>query len=136
MADTGKLIVQARAGRGAVPVVGAVVTVYCPDSQEPCLSVRTDMSGSTEELILPAPNRDGMSNEQAPPYTAYKVDIDHPDYRPVTVLDVAVFSGITTRLPVTMIPPRSLAELNKRVIITTPETGPTGSSSIGGEENA
>lgn len=132
---TGILIVRTRAGRGAVPVVGAVVEIFAPDTDSPIASVRTDLSGSTDEIPLPAPDRTDMSNTLAPPFTQYRVDIDHPDYRPVTVRDVAVFSDITTVLPVTMVPPRSLEELNKRIYISSAETGPNGSSPIGSEVN-
>lgn len=132
---TGILIVRTRAGRGAVPVVGAVVNIFASDSDSPVASVRTDLSGSTDEIPLPAPDRGDMSNSLSPPFTNYRVDIDHPDYRPVTVRGVSVFSDITTVLPVSMVPPRSLEELNKRIIIDSTETGPTGSSPIGSEVN-
>lgn len=128
--STGNLIVQTRAARGAVPVVGAAVTIFCPDASgtlQPCVSVRTNTSGSTESIELEAPSLENMDSEEVPPHADYRVDIDHPDYRPVTITDVSVFSGVTTTLPVTMIPPRTLGELNKRIVIRSPETGPSGS---------
>uniref|UniRef100_UPI00373521D8 hypothetical protein n=1 Tax=Butyricicoccus sp. TaxID=2049021 RepID=UPI00373521D8 len=67
------------------------------------------------------------SPEAVPPFATYRVDIDHPDYRPVTVLDVAMFSGIPTTLPVVMTPPRSVEEQRKKLIINSAELGPTGS---------
>uniref|UniRef100_UPI003735B157 spore cortex-lytic protein n=1 Tax=Butyricicoccus sp. TaxID=2049021 RepID=UPI003735B157 len=106
---TGTLIVQTRAARGALPVVGATVTVYCPDANgvlQPCITERTDMSGSTPPIELETPSLENTSPEAVPPFATYRVDIDHPDYRPVTVLDVAMFSGIPTTLPVVMTPPR------------------------------
>lgn len=127
---TGKLIVQTRAARGAVPVMGAAVTVYCPDDtnvMQPCVTVRTDTSGSTEAIELEAPSLANMDVQEVPPFASFRVDIDHPDYRPVTVTDVPVYAGITTTLPVTMIPPSSLTELNQRITIRNPKTGPTGS---------
>ena len=130
---TGILIVRTRAGRGAVPVVGASVDIFSPDTDSPIASVRTDLSGSTDEIPLFAPDRGDMSNSLAPPFANYRVDIRHPDYRPVTVRDAAVFADITTVLPVTMVPPRSLDELNKPIIISATETGPNGSSPIGSE---
>lgn len=129
---TGKLIVQTRAARGAMPVVGAAVTIFCPDASgtpQPCVSTRTNTSGSTEAIELEAPSLENVDPDSVPPFAAYRVDIDHPDYRPVTVTDVAVFSNILTTMPVTMVPPRSIEELNKRIVIRSPETGPSGSGS-------
>lgn len=127
---TGKLIVQTRAARGAVPVIGAAITVYCPGENnilQPCVTVRTNTSGSTETIELDTPSLGNMDMSQVPPVASYRVDIDHPDYRPVTVTDVPVYTGITTTLPVTMIPPTSIEELNQRITIRNPKTGPTGS---------
>ena len=125
---TGTLIVQTRAARGAVPVAGALVTIFCPDNdQTPCVSIRTDSSGATAPIALEAPSLADQDAETAPPYASYRVNIDHPDYRPVTVLDTAIFSGITTVLPVAMIPPRSVDELRKTIVINSTETGPSGS---------
>ncbi|MDO4173899.1 MAG: hypothetical protein Q4D42_03965 [Eubacteriales bacterium] len=130
--STGKLVVQTRAARGAMPVAGALVTIFCPDTAgnlQPCVTTRTNTSGSTEPIELDAPSLVGVDPDSAPPFAAYRVDVDHPDYRPVTVTDVAVFSDILTTMPVTMVPPRSLQELNERIIIRSPETGPSGSGS-------
>lgn len=126
----GKLIVQTRAARDAIPVIGATVTVYCPDGDnilQPCVTVRTNTSGFTEPIELEAPSLANMDMQEVPPVAFFRVDVDHPDYRPVTVTDVPVYAGITTTLPVTMIPPSSLEELNQRIIIRNPKTGPTGS---------
>ena len=127
---TGTLIVQTRAARGALPVVGATVTVYCPDANgvlQPCITERTDMSGSTPPIQLETPSLENASPEAVPPFATYRVDIDHPDYRPVTVLDVAMFSDIPTTPPVVMVPPRSVDEQRKKLIINSAELGPTGS---------
>lgn len=123
-----ELIVQTRAARGAVPVAGAQITVFCADNdQTPCASVRTDSSGSTAPIALEAPALTEHDAETAPPFASYRVSIDHPDYRPVTVLDVAIFADLTTVLPVAMIPPRSIEELRKSIIIDSTEKGPSGS---------
>lgn len=127
---TGNLIVQTRAARGAIPVVGAAVTVYCNDVNglaQPCVTEKTDMSGSTPVIQLETPTLAGADATQTPPYSTYRVDIDHPDYRPITVLDVALFSGITTTLPVTMTSPLSVEEQRQKIIINSSELGPTGS---------
>ena len=58
-----------------------------------------------------------MSN----PYLAYSVRVTHPDYSDVRVDNVSIFPGITSVLPVSLIP-ASLGE-NTTVQI---ETGPSG----------
>ena len=77
---TGTLIVQTRAARGAVPVAGAQITVFCADNnQTPCVSVRTDSSGSTVPIALEAPALTKHDAETAPPFASYRVSIDHQD---------------------------------------------------------
>lgn len=127
--STGNLIIQTRAADDALPVTDAAVTVYMSDADgmlQPAADARTDRSGSSPVLPLSAP-APGTDVQQIPPYALYRVDISHPGYRPVTVLDVAVFSGITTNLPITMVPPRTPEEQTKRIIINSAESGPTGS---------
>lgn len=126
----GKLIVQTRAARGAVPVIGARVTVYCSEGDNvlrPCVTVYTNTSGFTEPIELEAPSLANMDMQEIPPVAFFRVDVDHPDYRPVTVTDVPIYAGITTTLPVAMIPPSSLDELTQRIVIRNPKTGPSGS---------
>ncbi len=121
---TGNLIVHTRAARGAVPVSGAAVTVYGGDEIG---IARTDQNGSTPPIELEAPSLEGVSPETVPPFAVYRVDIAHPDFRPVTVTNLAVFSGIVTSLPVDMVPPRTAAEQTQPILINSAETGPTGS---------
>ncbi|MDO5783945.1 MAG: hypothetical protein Q4P20_02650 [Eubacteriales bacterium] len=129
---TGHLIVQTRTARGAQPVAGASVTVFQLDENNKLRTLtteRTNMSGSTPPITLDAPSLENVSPEAVPPFASYGVNIDHPDFRPVTVSDISIYSGVTTAVPVDMVPPRSLAELNDRIFIQSPETGPSGSGS-------
>ncbi|HIV67905.1 MAG TPA: hypothetical protein IAA32_03450 [Candidatus Butyricicoccus stercorigallinarum] len=128
--STGTLIVQTRAARGALPVAGAAITVYCPDTggvPQPCVSERTGLSGATVPIRLSASSLAGTSPEAVPPFAAYRVDIDHPDYRPMTVRGVAIFSDLTTTLPVLLTPPLTVGEQSERIVVDSAETGPTGS---------
>lgn len=129
---TGNLIIQTRTARGARPVPGAAVTVFQLDENNKLRTVvteRTDISGSTPLIPLQTPSLEDISPEAVPPFATYGINIDHPDFRPVTVSDLSVYSGVTTSVPVSMVPPRSLAELNERIFIQSPETGPSGSGS-------
>ena len=130
--STGTLIVQTRTARGARPVAGAAVTVFEFDlnhALKVVTNTRTNISGTTPPIPLEAPSLDGTSPEAVPPFASYGINIDHPDFRPVTVSDISIYSGVTTAVPVDMIPPRSLAELNDRIFIQSSETGPSGSGS-------
>lgn len=126
----GHLIVNTRAARNAVPVPGASITVYCVDDNgimRPCQQERTDLNGQTPSIRLEAPSLEGTSPNETPPFATYRVDVEHPDFRPVTATDVAIFSGVTTSLPVNMVPPRTVSEQTQHIIISAPQTGPTGS---------
>lgn len=128
--STGNLIVQTRAANDAIPVVDATITVYATDSDgipRPVITKKTDISGSTPMMELSTPSLNNTTSQEIPPFAVYRIDIDHPDYLPVTVLDVAVFSDITTTLPITMTPPHSQDGKQKRIIIDSTELGPTGS---------
>lgn len=130
--STGTLIVQTRTARGAQPVAGALITVFQLDADHTLRTIvteRTNMSGSTPPIPLDAPSLENVSPEAVPPFASYGVNIDHPDFRPVTVSDISIYSGITTAVPVSMVPPRSPAELNDRIFIQSPATGPSGSGS-------
>ncbi len=131
MPDSGFLVIRASAARDAVPVIGASVTVCPMDDGSRCIRVRTDMSGRTEQIELDAPSLDGMSPAQSPPYASYRVDIDHPEYRPVTVNNVPIFAGVTSTLPVILTPPRTVEQQTQRIIINSGETGPSGSGTEG-----
>lgn len=121
---TGNLLVRVSAAQQAYPVPGAMVSVFAADdvSGMPLATSVTDQSGQSTLFILPAPSTassesPGLSN----PYRAYTVRITHPDYSDVRVENVSIFPGITSVLPVSLIP-SSLGE-NTTVQI---ETGPSG----------
>lgn len=127
----GFLVIRTSAARGAVPVIGATVTVCPMDDGLNCIRVRTDLSGKTEQIELDAPSLEGISPEQSPPYASYRVDIDHPEFRPVTVNGVPIFAGVTSTLPVILTPPRTVEQQTQRIIINSGETGPSGSGTEG-----
>lgn len=128
---TGRLIVQTRTAGGASPVIDAAVTVYCTNedkSLRTCATERTNLNGSTGIISLDTPSLAQADPNLAPPFATYRVDIDHPNYRPVTVLDVTLFSDITTSLPVLMLPLEAGGSGDRReIVINSTETGPSGS---------
>lgn len=134
MAENGTLIVRVTTARSALPVEGAVISVVCPpgspEGQEiPCRQVVTDRSGQSEPISLPAPSSEGSTNpeEASGSYYSYIVQVEHPGYRPMTILNVSSFSGIDSTLPVTMIPIQSEEEAVEPIVIDIREIGPSGS---------
>lgn len=106
-AGTGYLIVQVSTATGAIPLPGALVTVrdYDPESEDEIgnviTSVRTDRSGRTPKLALPAPSR---TLSQAPgssvlPYALYSIDVQTDRYFENYFASVPIFDGIVAVQP-------------------------------------
>jgi len=106
-AGTGYLIVQVSTAGGAIPLPGALVTVrdYDPESQSEVgnviASMRTDRSGRTQRLALPAPSR---ALSQAPgsailPYALYSIDVKTDRYFENYFASVPIFDGIVAVQP-------------------------------------
>ena len=126
---TGNLLVRVSAAQQAFPVPGAMVSVFAADDSSgiPLATSQTDQSGQSTLFILPAPfaassESPGLSN----PYRAYTVRITHPNYSDVRVENVSIFPGITSVLPVSLIP-ASLGE-NTTVQVETDPSGAGGAN--------
>jgi len=94
---TGYLKVQTVSAEGAFPVVGAAVIVTDSDGGS-VASLRTDRSGLTETLALPAPSRllsQSPENGGIIPYSTYTVQISRDGFYPVDDYSVPIFDGIT-----------------------------------------
>jgi len=106
----GKLVIQTTTAREALPVVGATVTVSQTGQEAgvpPTLlhSVSTDRSGRTPVFDLPAPPRAAsMQTGGDKPYARYTVQVEHPDFQPVSIVDVTIFDGVVSTLPVFLVP--------------------------------
>lgn len=106
----GKLIIQTTTARDTLPVEGTQVTVSRPSGQTgvpPTLlySAQTDRSGRTPVFDLEAPPRaDSMQPGGKAPYARYNVHVSHPGFQPVDIVDVTVFDGIASTLPVFLVP--------------------------------
>jgi hypothetical protein len=106
-AGTGYLIVQVSTASGAIPLSGAIVTVrdYDPESEPErgnvIASMRTDRSGKTQKLALPAPER---TLSQSPgsavlPYALYSIDVKADRYFENYFASVPIFDGIVAVQP-------------------------------------
>ena len=118
----GYLKVQAITAEGAFPVEGATVLVSDGLTGQSVASLRTDSSGFTELLALPAPSRElSQTPASALPYSTYTVQVIKEGYNGVSGLTVPVFDGITAiqranLIPLSMYPPRQPGDL----IVETP----------------
>lgn len=113
MADTPKdsamLRVLVSTALGAIPLADAAVTVSTTadkDGMRSLLySVRTDQGGMTPPMLLATPP---LSNSLAPdsgmPYSLYTVEATKDGYTPLTALQIAMFPGIATVLPIALTP--------------------------------
>ena len=106
--ETGTLQVKTFASDRAYAVPSARIMVFLPlDSGNVTLyDGITDISGSSERIILPAPPRSLSSspdNGRALPYSVYTVYVEHPSFVRALFNNVPVFSGIESVQPVQML---------------------------------
>jgi hypothetical protein len=84
----------------------------------------TDISGSSERIVLPAPPRSLSSspnNGNVLPYSAYTLYIEHPSFVRSLFNNVPVFSGIESVQPVQML--AKVAGMNEPDPIIVNESG-------------
>lgn len=106
---TGGLQVRVSSGTGAFPIENAVVLISPMDKtgveNGVIKSLRTDESGLTETVSLPAKPRELSENPgNIDPYNSYNVEIRKEGYYPVVAMNVPVFEGVNATLPVTLVP--------------------------------
>jgi hypothetical protein len=103
----GYLIVRVSTALGAIPLEDALVTIRGAEQErsDVIYSLRTNSSGITEKVSLPAPN---IKETEAPgyprPYALYNVDVSKSGYLPLRLESVAIFDSVTSIQPAVMIP--------------------------------
>lgn len=108
MEEYGIMIVRTTTASGAYPVAGVNVSISGASDvgHDTRISILSDESGVTQPILLPAPPRalslSPDSAEEA--FSRYDVEIYKEGYYRKKLYDVAVFSGITSVLPINMIP--------------------------------
>lgn len=122
--STGELRIGATTNNQLSPIAGATVTVSSVNQEgkaEVIDSSVTDSSGNTVTFTLPAPS---ASFSQEPtvllPFAIYQVSVSHPDFYEFIAENVQVFGGITTQLPVTLIPLPELSNGERTDIVVIP----------------
>lgn len=122
----GYLTINVLTGNGAIPLEGAVVTVSSTDGTvlegsggnvmpgDAFITVRTDRSGSTPRLVLPAPRASlSMSPTDIIPFARYDISVMLDGYEQQYFFGAPVFDGITSIQPVLMKPlPENARENN------------------------
>jgi peptidoglycan hydrolase-like protein with peptidoglycan-binding domain len=119
--STGRLKVRITTA-GLVPVENATVRISSAATPSTVLEeLTTNASGLTDEVELPAPSIDySLTPSAEQPYSEYTINVNSPNFMPVTVQNAEIFPNITaiqeatlsTRAPeegeVYVIPPHTL----------------------------
>lgn len=105
--ETGYLVVAVRTAGASIPIEGAEVRVYTGGDNVSLLrTLKTDRSGRTEIIALPAPP---FAASQRPdsaeiPYSQYIIETDYPGYYSVQNIDAPIYPGITSIQNVSLVP--------------------------------
>lgn len=122
MEQKGRLIAQVFTARQAIPIEGVSVSIMTDvaegsdEQMRELLAFRkTDRSGKTEPVELPAPDVDlTLAPSQQQGFSVYDVRLDHPDYYSVLVENVQVFAGVESIQPMEMIPLEEYSDPSQR----------------------
>ena len=118
----GTLIFQVTGGQGAFPVPNAIVTLskVLRDNLSLSITIRTDESGKTEPISLPAPDRKlSQSPNNGVVYAAYDAKVTATGFLPTEIRNLPVFDGVTTIQPVNLTadfgqPPNATDEIDDK----------------------
>lgn len=113
MACNTTLVFQLYTAREALPVAGARVTLYDPETRA-ARTLTTDASGKTVPVCLEAPQKAlSLSPDSSElPYRVYDARISAPGYCPVTVEDIQIFAQTEALEKIALCP---IPEANERV---------------------
>ena len=127
MPGRGYLIVSVRAGEGAIPLEGALVTLRGGDATEgdAIASFITDQSGNTPRITLPAPPRiNSESPNGGKPYATYSADISLDGYFTNLYTNIPIFDTITSVQTAYLIPlPEDGSSRTEEVLLFDARTG-------------
>lgn len=107
MPSTGTIQFRVFTAEGTIPVEQATVAVQQQDPPGRLLGLlTTDLSGLTPVLTLDAPDLalSQSPEDQVRPWTGLTVQVEHPDYQPVTLEGIQLFPGIRTIQNVPLLP--------------------------------
>ena len=110
MADQsyGRLVINTYTGSGAIPVPSATVRIRGSDESNRFIeySVLTDEDGISPTVNLPAPDISYSltQNPSESPFSSYDIEIMKDGYYTKRIFTIPIFSGVTSILPVSMLP--------------------------------
>lgn len=112
--NLGMLRIKTFLAEGAIPLQGVNVLIESSEDDGKAIkySRSTDRDGLTEEIRLPAPSK-SLSLSPDPssrPYSVYNVTASKNGYYTKRITGVPIFSGISSVLPINMIPESSDGE--------------------------
>ena len=122
-ADTpylGQLQINVTSSLGLIPIQDATVTIsYTGVPDMAVEQLRTDSSGQTEVIELPAPPLEySMEPEQAnQPYSEYNIQVDAPGYESVMVSGTEILPDVTALQPIQMTPLETAPSDEEEVLV-------------------
>ncbi len=110
--DIGFLVVNARTANGSLPIENAIVNIYENKKDEGVMAngyllytLKTNSLGQTEKIALPAKSSSlSLTPGNERPFYSYNVFVSKEGYFDSDVINAPVFQGITSILPVNLIP--------------------------------
>lgn len=117
---SGTLKISVVSSLGMVPVENATVTIsYTGDPETPLYVLKTDSSGQTPVINLPAPPLELslQPENELQPYSEYNIEVTADDYEPVLVSGSEILADEFSLQPVRMNPLAASDEEEKVVII-------------------
>lgn len=105
----GYVIVNVTTARGAIPLEGATVRIFNyengDDNGSLIISTKTNSSGRTDRIPLPAPPR---ASSQSPgngrSYSTYNIDAQYDGFYNQYYINVPIFDGVTAIQNVDLVP--------------------------------
>ena len=102
----GTVIVVVTSGRGSVPVSQALVTVSRTGERETLATLRTNESGQTTPLSLPAPKRilsESPAEQGESVFSLYDIAVTADGFVPERLHGVPVFDGVVSLQPMQLL---------------------------------
>ena len=124
LTSKGTLQVQAVLAQGGFPIENATVTIYNEIEPYNVIKVlKTDKSGSTETLTLPAPPKEYSFHPDCDkiPYSTYSIQVDYNGFYTNVYKNVQVFPDNLTINTANMIPlPKNMEGVNTMKVYVIP----------------
>lgn len=125
----GKLVIRVTGGNGAFPIEGAVVNISGRNGNEEgtgiIYSLRTDESGLTETVVLPAPSGSISLSPGSgiQPYSVYDITVSKNGYLDSENAGVQIFDNVTAIQNFDMIPMQARQSGNRTNFPLPPHLG-------------